>query len=100
MNVKRQSITVEELLRRYAAGERNFSAIKFSYSEKGLRGCNLSGINLSGSQIEVYMADVNLSGADLSEVYMPETILSRSNLSGANLSSAISWQCSFDDATL
>ncbi|MEH2235091.1 pentapeptide repeat-containing protein [Nostoc sp.] len=89
MNVKRQSITVEELLRRYAAGEKNFVGIEFSYSDKGLRGCNLSGINLSDSKIAVYMADVNLSGADLSRVYMPQTNLDRANLSSANLSGAI-----------
>ncbi len=32
---KFKEITVEELLRRYAAGERKFVGIKFSYSDEG-----------------------------------------------------------------
>ncbi|HEY9845921.1 MAG TPA: pentapeptide repeat-containing protein [Candidatus Caenarcaniphilales bacterium] len=50
----------DEILRRYAAGERDFHRTNLS-------GANLSGVNLSG---------VNLSGANLSGA----------NLSGANLS--------------
>jgi uncharacterized protein YjbI with pentapeptide repeats len=71
---------VEELYRRYAAGERDFSGVdlsranlnvaKVTYLEALEPGQNdLSGINLSGA---------NLTGANLSLV----------NLSGANLSDA------------
>ena len=62
----------EELFRRYAAGERDFS------------GVDLSGANLS----RVELRDINLSGANLSRVD-----LSWANLSGANLSgvSASGW---------
>jgi|GEM_PF-6743498 len=39
----------EELLRRYAGGERDFAGIRFS--SQALREVNLSGINLRGDRI-------------------------------------------------
>ncbi|MBD1924653.1 pentapeptide repeat-containing protein [Microcoleus sp. FACHB-831] len=57
----------KELLRRYAAGERNFARIKFS----------------SQSLCEADLSGINLSGADLGALD-----LSRANLSNANLSRA------------
>ncbi|NJO99059.1 MAG: pentapeptide repeat-containing protein [Pleurocapsa sp. CRU_1_2] len=81
-------MTVDELLSRYAAGERNFSAIKFIRnveSRRGrvdLRGADLRGINLSGSDL----LGASLSGANLSSA----------NLSGANLSGAILKEANLD----
>jgi uncharacterized protein YjbI with pentapeptide repeats len=47
-------ISAEELLKRYAAGERDFSGIK-------LGNADFREINLSGA----YLRGINLSGADL-----------------------------------
>jgi len=99
--MNRIKIKVEELLQRYAAGERDFSNIRLS--DRGanlLYGCNLSGINLSGSRIGAYLADTDLSGANLSGVSMPETTFDRANLNSANLSKAVLWQSCFIDANL
>jgi uncharacterized protein YjbI with pentapeptide repeats len=60
-------MTAEELLERYAAGERDFS------------GVDLSGVDLE----EVYLEEVNLQGANLSG-----TLFFRSNLRGAIFTNA------------
>lgn len=60
---------VEELLRQYAAGERNFAAID-------LRGADLRGIQLTHSNLE----GVNLSSANLSEASLGFVNLNRANL--------------------
>ncbi|PAX52335.1 low-complexity protein [Brunnivagina elsteri CCALA 953] len=82
----RRDIEVEELLQRYAAGERNFANIRLYDIDDRLCGCNLSGINLSGSKISAYLADVDLSGADLSNNIIGgslwKTNLTRANLEG------------------
>ena len=70
MDVDRREITVEELLSRYAAGERDFTNVVIYDSRKGLMsGVDLSGINLEGS----YLA-VDLSGAILSQANLRNTI--------------------------
>lgn len=99
---KRPSIEAEELLRRYAAGERNFAGVILSDGSGTfeLCGCDLSGINLSNSKINADLMNVNLSGANLSHVHMPETNLEGANLSHANLSGATLWQCGFQGANL
>ncbi|MBN3898502.1 MAG: hypothetical protein HWQ41_25520 [Nostoc sp. NOS(2021)] len=54
MKVKRQIITVEELLRRYAAGERDFTYVAIDDWREDLpKGVDLSGINLEGSSLNV-----------------------------------------------
>lgn len=54
MDVDRQEIIVEELLIRYAAGERDFTNLSIRDSCEGLlRGVDLSGINLEGSSLAV-----------------------------------------------
>ena len=73
---------VEELLKRYEAGERDFIGIDLS--EANLSGANLSGVNLSEASLSV----TNLSGANLSRANLNRTRLNVARLSGANLSNA------------
>jgi uncharacterized protein YjbI with pentapeptide repeats len=90
MKVKRQRITVEELLSRYAAGERDFIKVSIYDSRKGLlRSVDLSGINLEGSALSF-----DLSGAILREANFRYTVwgkcswentdFSASNFTGIN----------------
>ena len=65
-------LTDEELIRRYNAGERNFSGLT-------LRNVNLEGLDLRG---------INLSGVNLIGANLKRTNLTRANLSGANLEMA------------
>ena len=61
MNAMGQSISMspDELLARYRAGEREFPEI--SLIEANLNGANLKGVNLKGAVLKM----VNLSGANL-----------------------------------
>ena len=73
-------MTAEELLERYAAGERDFSGVD-------LRGVNLSGANLYG--VMLYDADLrgaNLGGANLNGTKLSSADLRNADLSNANLS--------------
>src|SRR5919199_1218678 len=72
-------MTVEELLKKYAAGERNFAGINLT--EANLSGVNLSGANLKGANLSV----ANLSGANLSKTNLTGAKLNIARLSGANL---------------
>lgn len=66
MKVKRQRITVEELLRRYAAGERDFTKVYIRDSREGLmKGIDLSGINLEGSSLSFDFSGAILRKAKL-----------------------------------
>jgi uncharacterized protein YjbI with pentapeptide repeats len=85
-------ITPQELLRRYAAGERDFErVIIYGTSEDKLVNAILSGINLRFAKFDISdLTGCNLSGADLTEselggVCMDDANLSRANLTGANL---------------
>lgn len=70
MKVKRQRITVEELLSRYAAGERDFTYVVIDDWREDLpRGVDLSGINLDGS----YLC-VDFSGAILRKANFRYTV--------------------------
>ncbi|MCS6782512.1 MAG: pentapeptide repeat-containing protein [Gloeomargarita sp. SKYBB_i_bin120] len=87
----------QQLLARYAAGERDFSGIK-------LIGCNLQGANLEGvnlSRADLMLADLsgclligaklvgaNLIGAELVKTNLQEATLTGANLIGANFSQA------------
>ncbi|HLO47999.1 MAG TPA: pentapeptide repeat-containing protein [Kamptonema sp.] len=73
---------VEELLKRYAAGQRDFAEVNLN--EANLSGANLSGINLSGANLSV----ANLSGANLHGANLTEAKLNIARLSGANLGEA------------
>lgn len=77
----------EEVLKRYAAGERAFLSINLN--EANLSGANLSRADLSGANLSVAnLSGSNLSGANLSRAKLNVTKLSGANLSGANLSEA------------
>lgn len=95
-------LTVDELQRRYAAGERDFynanlrcallnelnlSGVKLGWSKLSL--ANLSKANLSGADLTAAdLSEVNLSEADLSKACLSEANLSKADLRGANLSLA------------
>ena len=54
MDVDRQEITVEELLTRYTAGERDFIYVVIDDWREDLpKGIDLSGINLEGSVLNI-----------------------------------------------
>ena len=98
----------EELLRRYAAGERDFANFDLSgillgrrYADElikqyqteentrlggvNLRGINLSGANLEGANLEaVDFMGANLSGANLTGAILEVARLNEANLSIAN----------------
>ena len=71
-----------ELLRRYAAGQRNFQGGDFRGIQ--LAGANLSGANLIGARLN----DADLSGANLDGAKLAIADLSNSNLSHASLQKA------------
>ena len=72
-------MSVEELLKHYAAGERDFSEID-------LMGKSLIAINLSGANLyRAKLYETNLSGASLNGVNLHGAALSRSDLSNADL---------------
>lgn len=78
---------VEELLKRYAAGERNF--VEVNLNEANLSGVNLSGANLKGANLSVAnLSGANLSGANLSEAKLNIARLSGARLCDANLTDA------------
>ena len=105
MDVDRREITVEELLSKYAAGERDFTNVVIYDSRKGLMsGVDFSSINLEGS----YLA-VDLSGTILSQANLRNTIwgdycrwkeadFSGSDMTGINIeSSCVFTRCNFSN---
>lgn len=87
----------EELLKRYAAGERDFSGLN-------LRGAKLNGVDPSIDDLGAYnkpyengiaadLSGINLSEADLTDAELSGTNLSNANLSRANLNRAGLGQC-------
>ncbi|MEH2044853.1 pentapeptide repeat-containing protein [Nostoc sp.] len=77
-------ITAEELLERYADGERNFAGIKLAhYGLYGFRRSKHSGLDLDG----VVLRDINLRGADLRNVYLIGADLTGADLGGICLES-------------
>ncbi|UBF23910.1 pentapeptide repeat-containing protein [Kovacikia minuta CCNUW1] len=70
----------EELLKKYAAGDRNFPGVNLS--EANLTGASLSNVNLTGANLSV----ANLSGANLNSANLTKAKLNVAKLSGANLS--------------
>lgn len=92
---------VEELYRRYAAGERDFSGVDLSHANLNVAkvgdirdlppGHNeLSGINLSSANLtRSILSFVNLSGANLSSANLEFATLLGTILTGADLRKAI-----------
>ncbi len=73
----------EDVLKRYAAGERTFTAVNLN--EVNLSGADLSSADFNGVNLSV----ANLSGANLSESNLSRAKLNVAKLSGANLTKAI-----------
>jgi Pentapeptide repeats (8 copies) len=85
--LERGVMTAEELLERYAAGERDFSGIQLDGGE--LTSSNLSGINLSDADLsEQYLKEVNLVGANLRNVGFGRACLTKANLRNCDLTGA------------
>ena len=83
-----KKMTAEELLERYANGERDFSGISF---KRGLRleGAEIPDIDLSGSTlVRAKFEQANLSRAKLSRANLSRANLECVNLTEANLSYA------------
>lgn len=77
-------MTAEELLQRYAAGERDFSAIDLvgvSLARTNLNSINLTNANL----IDVDLTEAKLVGADLTNARLTNVILTGTTLAGVNL---------------
>lgn len=69
MKIKRQKIAIEELLIRYAAGERDFSRVIIEELKEGL----LKDVDLSGINLEDSILIIDLSGATLKEANLRNT---------------------------
>jgi uncharacterized protein YjbI with pentapeptide repeats len=80
--MKAEGMKAEDVLKRYAAGERIFVGINLN--EANLSGADLSHTDLSGSNLSV----ANLSGANLSEANLSRAKLNVAKLNGANLTKA------------
>jgi very-short-patch-repair endonuclease len=108
-----------ELLKRYAAGEREFPDVEIkpvNRVQANLSGADLSDANLSDAKLScanlsgAYMSEANLSGADLSYADLSgadlsyanlnEAYLDCANLSGANLSGANLTRANLNEASL
>ena len=126
--MERKNITLEELLQRYAAGERDFRKIhlvfdEYERDESGearfdesgnvirhpgieegcLRGTNLSGVDFRGSDlrdIRMYSQGLILCHANLSKLDLSVFLFRGSNLSGTNLSGAQIFRANFSHANL
>lgn len=87
-----QKMSADELLKRYAAGERDFRGVNLSdeiliwadLSGANLRGANLRGANLNWANL----SGVDLRAADLSEADLAWANLNNADLRGANLNNA------------
>jgi uncharacterized protein YjbI with pentapeptide repeats len=83
-------MTIEELLSRYRAGQRDFRNLNLIAAN--LRNVNLSGANLSGANLtRANLTKTNLSYANLSDAVitganLTETSLVKANLTNADLS--------------
>ncbi|MEA5618902.1 pentapeptide repeat-containing protein [Cronbergia sp. UHCC 0137] len=96
---RRWKITGDELLERYASGERNFAGVelveygsrpsKYSGPGSDLDGVVLRDINLQGAVFQqVYLIGADLTGADLGGIFMLSSCLSEGIIRDANLCGA------------
>lgn len=107
-------LNTDELLRRYAAGERNFANANLRCAvlcEEKLSQCNLtyvklnfanlSRVNFSGVDLtSADLSDASLNGANLSQASLYRTLLIRTNLSEANLRGANLFKADLNNACL
>ena len=91
-------ISREELLQRYAAGERNFSGAKL---EGMLDGIDLSGADLSGNRMaKFYLERAILKGVNLRNTRLTDSCLDAADMTGADLRGVRLEETSFDGANL
>ena len=91
-------MNAEELVKRYADGERNFNGLK---DDIDLSGANLRGVNLSETDLScVDLSQANLSEANLSKCDLSDTDFTGANLSRANLIAADLQSAYFNGAIL
>jgi uncharacterized protein YjbI with pentapeptide repeats len=97
-------MTAEELLERYAAGERDFSGVDLQgvrLADKDLRGIILRNANLRGSYLAGTDFDrADFSDADLSKARLESTGFIEANLTKADLRECYCLQTPFFDANL
>jgi uncharacterized protein YjbI with pentapeptide repeats len=104
----RKHLWLEEVLRRYEAGERDFSLIQVYLSDEQSKERYLSGVNLSGANFKesdlqslvFYGQGINFSGSDLSDLDLAYAHFEDADSSGANLSGACLWRANFRRADL
>ncbi len=96
-----KEISGEELLRRYAAGERNFPLITLNDEKSVLEGVDLRGINLMGAYLHYApWWNVNLSGACLLAADLAGVSMDGADLSNADLTGACLWGTNLTNANL
>ena len=94
------TITIGELLERYARGERDFVDINLPH-KTDLTGINLSGANLKGAKLNhSNFTGANLEGTDLSYAWINDVFFTGANLEGANISWAYASGAKFRNASL
>lgn len=94
------NITVEELTKRYAAGERNFIDISLP-KKSDLTGINLAGAILLGARFNYSnLTRANLSSTDLRYTWINGVDFTGANLEGANVDCASATGTIFRDASL
>ena len=87
MSTKRQRISFEELLSRYATGERNFINIEIWDWRRGLfKGVDLSGINLEKSAIDIDLSDAILKNANFRNTIWGGNTWESTNFTGSDMS--------------
>jgi uncharacterized protein YjbI with pentapeptide repeats len=86
------SLSAEELLKRYACGERDFRKLDLRglhLRSANLPQSNLIAVDLSGADLtDAVLSEANLQEADFQEAILCRTNLRRANLSGADFSGA------------
>ena len=93
------TMTIDELLERYTAEERDFRGIEFSIRGKirSLENINLSGVDFRSSSLEsiTFFTGVNLSKANLRRLTLERSNLEEANFSEADLSYTDLWRSDF-----
>lgn len=92
-------LSAEELIERYAAGERDFRGIDLN--NQVLEGVNLTGANLRRAKLHgIQLKGANLTGIKLRKADLRQVDLTGANLCGADLSGASLHQVNLQDANL